>query len=174
MNKKISLLLKISTVLGLVAFLFVRSRWAKWNPPNPYKLNYVKIKDLANAIDNGVSKKGEKTFLITFGSRSCPACTQLYQTMVKYREQSTGNVKDGFVSFYTTDVDLEYEKSLEFAYEHILDNKYRRWDGQEGIIESTNQIATPTTWYIKDGKVQDIIVGTTLDAQTIIDYVKNK
>ena len=132
---------------------------------------------LGSIIDKGVSPKGEKTFFIALGSRSCPACTQLYQTMYKYNNLGKGKTaQDGFIPFWTTDTDLEAEAAQQFAYEYILDSKWVGWDvnGKNGTFSRLSDIATPTIFFIKDGKLEEIILGTTIDVDKVINYVKRK
>ncbi len=167
----IKFIIAIATVVGL----YLYSNRKKIFLPNPYKLNYTKVANLEQILEKGESPSGEKTFFITLGSRSCPACTQLYKVMHEYNKLAKGKTtKDGFIPFWNTDVDLEIDQAQQFAYDHILDNTFVRWDQFEegGTFEKLADIGTPTTFFIKNGEVQEIIFGSTLEVEKVINYVK--
>ena len=175
LNKKASLILKIVTVILLLGTLLLFSFRKTLFPSNPYKLNYTKVAKMSNIIDTGTSPKNEKTFFLTFGSRNCPACTQLYQTMAKYNELGKGKtVEDGYVPFWTTDVDLAFEDAALFAMDYLHEENYTKWDRvTKGNFENAHDIVTPTTFYVKDGKLQGIIKGVALEPEVVVDYVQN-
>ena len=175
LNKSTTLILKIVTVIALLVVLLLFSLRKTLFPSNPYKLNYTKVNKMSEIIDTGTSPKKEKTFFLTFGSRNCPACTQLYQTMAKYNELSKGKTtEEGYIPFWTTDVDLEFQEAASFAMEYLHEENYTKWDRvTKGNFENAHDIVTPTTFYVKDGKLQGIIKGAALEPQVVVDYVKN-
>lgn len=107
-------------------------------------LNLVTLEEIVAKADNG------ETFNFVLGNDSCPACAYYKEELIKFHKDED----------YKFDY-MEYNSNTnkELLYELIT----------EKFGEESEQLATPTTFFIVNGELKDKIVGA-IEAEKIKAY----
>lgn len=111
-------------------------------------VNYVTTQSVIDKVESG------DTYAFILGNNTCPAC-------LAFKE----NLKD--LEGYTFDyIDLLVEENMASAEELLSD--VLEFDTEEGVM-------TPTTFFVKDGEIQDYVIGA-LSAEDLMneygDYIE--
>lgn len=107
-------------------------------------LNLITLEEVVAKVDNG------ETFNFVLGNDSCPACVYYKEELIKFHKEED----------YKFDY-MEYNSNTnkELLYELIT----------EKFGEESEQLATPTTFFIVNGELKDKVVGA-IEAEKIKAY----
>ena len=112
-------------------------------------LNLVTLEEIVAKVDNG------ETFNFILGNDSCPACTYYKEQLVEFHK--TEDYKFDYMTHNAdTDMDLLFELMT------------------EKLEDTTEGLATPTTFFIVNGKLDNKVVGAieTDEIKTYSSYYK--
>ena len=134
-----------------------------------YVLAYDKGDTLSFSMTQTLKMKHDKLYVVDFFASWCGSCKKEMPLIKKINSQIDPNK----IEIIGIDVDTKLENAL--AFQKNMDVNFRVInDNDNAIIKEFKALGMPSLYYIKNGKVLDIIVGAVhdIDQRLLSDFKK--